>query len=235
MLKKLLSVLLFMAVLSSVSIAQDTNVKKFAGVWKGLLDMQGQTLTVIFTLTEKDGKLSGTAESPEQGGGAVPLDNIVITGNKIQLEIPMVRAGYEGTLKPDNKNIDGTFVIQEQGIPLPLVKDDKAAQSEEKKIDTYWEGTLTVPGASMPLVFKTYTKKDGTIGGMLDSPSQNVTNIPTSSATLTADELKFEIGAMNATYSGKIDKATMTAKGTFSQNGQDFPLDLKKTDKPSGK
>jgi hypothetical protein len=235
MLKRILSSMLFIAVLSSVSIAQDNNVKKFAGVWKGLLDMQGQTMTVIFSLTEKDGKLSGTAESPEQGGGAVPLENIVVTANKIQLEIPMVRAGYEGTLKPDNKNIDGTLVIQEQGIPLPLVKDEKAAQAEDKKIDSYWEGSLTTPNGQIPLVFKTYTKKDGTIGGLLDSPLQKVSNIPASSAVLTADELKFEISAMSASYSAKIDKATMTAKGTFTQGGQEFALDLKKVDKPTEK
>lgn len=231
MFKKIFIIAVIFFGLISVSTAQENNAKKFAGVWKGILDLQGQSFSVIFTFAEKEGKLSGTAESPEMGGGATTIDNIVVTGTKIQFEIAAARAGFEGTLKEEKKIIDGTLIMQEQGYPLVLTKDDKAVPAEEKKIDTVWEGALSVQGTTIPLVFKTYTKPDGTIGGLLDSPSQNTVNIPASSASLTADELKFEISAIGASYTGKIDKATMTAKGTFSQAGQEFPLDLKKAEK----
>lgn len=227
MLRKSILVVLAFFSIASFSIAQDNSAKKFAGVWKGVLDMQGQAITVIFTFTEKDGKLSGTAESPEQGGGAVEVEAITISGNKIQFEISAVRAGFEGTLKEEKKMIDGTLIIQEMGLPLALTKDEKAAV-DQKKPDSVWEGTLSVPTMSLKLIIKVFKNADGSLTGTMDSPDQKATNIPLTSISLTEDELKFEAANLTIKYTGKIDKAAMTAKGTFAQGGQEFPLDFKK-------
>ncbi len=235
MLKRMLFAAVLVIGLLSVSYAQENNAKKFAGVWVGTIDMGGQTMTVIFKLQEKEGKLSGTGESPEQGGGALTLENITVTGNKLQFEITAVQAGFDGVYKEDKKNIDGTLVINQQGIPLLLTKDEKAVIEPEKKFDSFWEGTLSVMGTNLRLVIKTFIKPDGSIGGLMDSPDQGVNNIEITTLSLTAEELKFEISSLTASFTGKIDKASMTAKGTFSQGGQEIPLEMKKVDKPAEK
>lgn len=231
MLKRILLTMAFIAGMFSISLAQESGAKKFAGVWKGTLDMQGQTMTVIFTFIEKEGKLTGTGESPEQGGGAIALDNIAVAGNKIQFDITAVRAGYDGTYNEAKKLIEGTLVMGEQGMPLNLTKDEKAPAVEVKKFTSVWEGVLTVPNAALRLNLKIYTKADGTFGGVLESLDQNAT-IEAGAVTLTDEVLKFEVPAAGAAFSGKIDKATMTAKGTFTQGGQEFPLELKKAADP---
>ena len=228
MLKRSTIILLALLCTVSFSFAQENNAKKFAGVWKGILDMQGQSITVIFNFTEKDGKLAGTAESPEQGGGAVEVEAITVNGNKIQFEISAVRAGFEGTLKEEKKMIDGTLVIQEMGIPLMLTKDEKAS-AVEKKADAVWEGTLSVQTQNIKLIINVFKNADGTITGTMDSPDQKVTGIPLTSISCTEDALKFEATNLTIKFDGKIDKATMTAKGTFSQSGQEFPLEFKKS------
>lgn len=221
--------------LFTISYAQGNNVKKFVGVWKGILDMQGQSATVIFTFTEKEGKLSGSAESPEQGGGAVTLDNIVVVENKIQFEITAVRGGFDGVYKEDKKVLDGTLVFGDQGVPLALTKDEKAVPAAEKKFDSIWEGTLVVQDKSLKIIVKVFKNEDGTLGAFLDSPDQKASNIPAASVSLKEDTFSFELSALGASYSGKIDKTTMVSKGTFSQGGMELPLDLKKADTPAQK
>lgn len=231
MLKRFILTAALVAGMFSLSFAQENNTKKFAGIWKGALDMQGQSITVIFTFIEKDGKLTGTGESPEQGGGTIALDNIAVAGNKIQFDITAVRAGYDGTFNEAKKIIEGTLVMGEQGMPLNLAKDENAKVPEEKKFTSVWEGVLAVPNASFRVIIKIYTNADGTLGGVLDSPDQNAT-ISITEVTLTDELLKFVVPTGSSTYSGKIDKATMTAKGIFSQGGQEIPLELKKADNP---
>lgn len=238
MFKRVLFAAVLVFGLLSVAYAQENNNKKFVGVWVGTIDAGGQVMTVIFRIQEKDGKLTGTAESPEQGGGAIPLENLTVTGNKIQFELSPVQGGYDGVYKEDTKKIDGTLVVNQQGIPLVVAKDEKAAApavQEEKKYDSIWEGTITVPQGTLRVVLKIFKNADGTLAAVADSPDQGASNMPTNSVVLTEDTLKFEITAVGAVYSGKIDKATMTAKGTLSQGGADIALDLKKVDKPSEK
>lgn len=232
MLKRFLLIAALTMGMFSFSFAQENNTKLFTGVWKGALDIQGQSFTVIFTFAEKDGKLSGTAESPEQGGGTISLDNIAVTGNKIQFDIAPIRGGFEGVYKEEKKVLDGSIVMGEQGYPITLEKDTKAAADEAKKFTSIWEGAIDFQGKSIRLVLKIYSNEDGTLGAMVDSPDQGVSNIPADGVKLTDENLSFNMPSASAVYSGKIDKATMTAKGTFTQRGSEFALELKKSDKP---
>jgi hypothetical protein len=230
-LKRMFFVTVLIFGLLSFSYAQENNAKKFAGVWVGVIDAGGQTMTVIFKLQEKDGKLTGTGESPVQGGGAIALENITIAGNKIQFEISAVQAGFDGVYKEDKKVIDGTFVINQQGIPLVLTKDEKAAVEPEKKYDSIWEGSMAAQSGPLKIIVKIFKNADGTLGATGDIPDKGVKNIPVDSITLTEDILEFTMTSVGASYKGKIDKATMTAKGTFTKGAGEMALDLKKTDK----
>jgi hypothetical protein len=247
-LKRMLFVTALVIGLLSVSYAQENNVKKFVGVWVGVIDAGGQTMTVIFKIQEKDGKLSGTAESPERGGETIPLENLVVSGNKIQFELTPVQGGFDGVYKEDTKKIDGTLVVNQQGIPLLLAKDEKAAPAEnapaaaekvaapaERKYESFWEGTLETSGGNLRIVLKIYKNADGKLCAVADSPDQGAKDLPITTVTLTEDALNFEATDIGAVYTGKIDKATMTAKGKFTQGGMEFDLNMKKVDKPSEK
>lgn len=211
--------------LLSVSFAQENNAKKFAGVWIGTLDMGGQTMTVIFKLQEKDGKLSGTGESPEQGGGAIALENFVVNGNKLQFEIPAVQAGFDGVYKEDKKNIDGTLVINQQGMPLLLTKENDA-----KKFAGVWIGSIDAGGQAMTVIFK-LQEKEGKLSGTGESPEQGGGAITLENFVINGNKIQFEIPAVQAGFDGVYKEDKKNIDGTLVINQQGMPLLLTKDEK----
>lgn len=101
-----------------------------------------------------------------------------------------------------------------------------AAQQTE-----FWEGKLKIGGVSLRLVLKITADEKGLITAKLDSPDQNVENIPVTSISVTKDSLKFEVGSLMAKYTGKIEKDSMVVVGTFKQATLTLPLNLKKVEK----
>lgn len=89
-------------------------------------------------------------------------------------------------------------------------------------INGSWLGTLDVGGAKLRIVFHVNADKTVT----MDSPDQGVTDIPTNVYCLTEDSIVVELPALNAKYSGKFGNEEI--RGTFSQMGYSFPLNLKK-------
>ncbi len=85
-----------------------------------------------------------------------------------------------------------------------------------------WKGVLDVGGAKLNLVF--HIKGDKSV--TMDSPDQGAMGIPTTVKCFAADSLCVEMEAMNVVYSGKLVGDEI--KGTFSQMGYSFPLNLKK-------
>ena len=85
-----------------------------------------------------------------------------------------------------------------------------------------WKGVLDAGLAKLNLVF--HFNGDKTV--TMDSPDQGAMGIPTTVKYLSADSLCVEMEAMNVVYSGKLVGDEI--KGTFSQMGYSFPLNLKK-------
>lgn len=85
-----------------------------------------------------------------------------------------------------------------------------------------WKGTLDAGPAKLTLVFHLNSDKSIT----MDSPDQGVMDIPTTVKYLGGDSLCVEIETMKIEYSGKLVGEEI--KGTFSQMGYSFPLNLKK-------
>ena len=91
-----------------------------------------------------------------------------------------------------------------------------------QSIQGSWKGVLDVGGAQLNLVF--HINNDKTV--TMDSPDQGAMGIPTTVKFFAADSLCVEMQAMNVVYSGKLQGDEI--KGTFSQMGYSFPLNLKK-------
>ena len=126
--------------------------------------------------------------------------------------------------------------MRDQTYPLNLTKDAPAsvpATKIEINYDSYWETSIQAGEKNLRLIIKFFTKEDKTTGAFMDSPDQGASNIPLSSASITEDSLKFGMAQLHISFEGKIDKATMTASGTFTQGTATLPLVFKKTEKPS--
>lgn len=88
-----------------------------------------------------------------------------------------------------------------------------------------WKGVLEVGGAGqLPLVF--HVENDNTV--TMDSPEQGVIGIKSKTNVLSADSINVELSELGAQYAGKLCNDEI--KGTFSQMGYSFPLNLKSGD-----
>lgn len=87
-----------------------------------------------------------------------------------------------------------------------------------------WKGELTLGATKLPIVFNFSESGDGSTQCTLDSPAQGAKGIPATVAYCTSDSISLTCNAIGASYSGRIMHDAI--KGSFSQRGYSFPLDL---------
>lgn len=96
-----------------------------------------------------------------------------------------------------------------------------------------WAGALDVQGIELRLVLHVIPA-DGKVTATLDSLDQQAMGIPVSSVTRDGDTMNFEVDAVGGSYTGKLSADALTVSGTWSQGGNELPLELKRP-APAGK
>jgi CubicO group peptidase (beta-lactamase class C family) len=100
--------------LSPLSHAQS----QIVGDWQGTLVTPGPQLHLILHITAaKDGSLSATLDSVDQGANGIPVTTTTLKDSKLSLTVDAVHGSYEGTVNKDATEIEGTW---SQGQPLAL-------------------------------------------------------------------------------------------------------------------
>lgn len=87
------------------------------GTWKGNLAVQGTEMPLVFNISETDGELSSTMDSPSQGATDIPMDVTTFEDGALTIEFKKGGIKYVGTLT--DTTIEGTFY--QGGMELPLV------------------------------------------------------------------------------------------------------------------
>lgn len=93
---------------------------QITGSWKGALEVQGVKLNLIFHITEKDGLLSATMDSPDQGATGIPLDKVEFKSGQLSLGLSQAGISYIGN--QNGNKISGTFYQGGMEFPLALEK-----------------------------------------------------------------------------------------------------------------
>jgi aminopeptidase N len=103
----------------------------------------------------------------------------------------------------------------------------EAAEGEDVPVDAIlagtWNGLLTQFGSSARFVLK-ISSKDGKLVATLDSPDQNVLDIPVYDFIFSNDIISFKVAVASASYSGRLDRNKFMITGTWTQRGTDYPL-----------
>lgn len=128
-----------------------------AGDWKGTIDAGGAKLDLILHVTKKDGALSATLDSPDQGATGLAIDSIVVTGKTLRFEMKSLGATYEGVFSADGSQIEGEFSQQGQKFPLAFRRIAKSQSSDSvlklHKVDVGGHGLhLLIGGQGSPAV-----------------------------------------------------------------------------------
>ena len=93
-----------------------------------------------------------------------------------------------------------------------------------------WNGVLAVQGMQMHLNFNISKTENGFVTTM-DSPDQGAKGIPVTKTTVNNNTLLLEIPAGKINYSGTLKNDVIS--GTFTQNGQEFQMNLSKASESS--
>jgi hypothetical protein len=140
-----------------------------AGLWLGTLPAGGQELRVVFEIVEKDGKLSGSLDSIDQGVKGLKASEVTFKNGELTFVLKMIGATYSG--KRTAEGFDGVWKQGPAELPL-AIKRIKARPTSVRKQDPkppfpYREvevkvvnekakppvtlaGTLTVPAGAGP-------------------------------------------------------------------------------------
>ncbi|WP_428047541.1 S9 family peptidase [Croceivirga thetidis] len=93
------------------------------GTWKGTLSVQGAEMPLIFNVSNEDGTISSTMDSPSQGATDIPMDETTFADNTLTIVFKQAGIKYEGTL--DANKVSGTFYQGGMEFPLNLEKTEK--------------------------------------------------------------------------------------------------------------
>jgi hypothetical protein len=208
---------------------------QLAGDWKGTLSAGGVELRLILHVpAAKDGSLTATLDSVDQGAYAIPVSAISLNGSSLDMTVDAVHGSYTGTVNKDASEIDG---IWSQGTPLPLnfrrATAAEAAPPPAPKpapptdIDGTWTGVLDAGAVKLRILFKILNTQDG-LTAKMQSPDQSPVWLPATSVKRSGSSLTIEIKGIGALYDGKIADGLATIDGKFTQMGNAFSLSLER-------
>jgi hypothetical protein len=212
---------------------------KVAGAWGGTLEIPnpttGQKISLPTVLRfEKDaqGRFLGYVDSPAQKAKGIAVTEATLNGTKLVVKAAAIGAEYNADVASDS--LTGQMTQRGQNIPLTLKKGFvpslalKLTPDAFSKLAGAWDGTVVFTNpqgqkTSIPVVFRFEKEaKGGEILGFLDSPSQNVSDIPVTEATLTATKLVLKVVANNVEYDGDLAGKSLT--GQWKQGPIDVPV-----------
>ena len=218
-------------VFAGVLVAQDAA----RGHWTGSIEIPSHTLAVEVDLDKEDAAWIGSIAVPEQHAEGMPLEAITFADNKWSFRIKGApgEPTFKGTIAEDGKTMSGDFTQGPGTFPFKLERngDPKVAEVKQspavaKEFVGTWEGTLEA-GMSLRLVLKLNNDEKGANATMV-SVDQGGAEIPVTTIEQKDTKLTLLVKAVGGEYHSEINKDGTELNGTWSQNGNELPLTLRK-------
>lgn len=195
-----------------------------AGEWIGTLQVGDSQLHLVLHLTrDPRGKWQAKLDSLDQAVYGMDAANVNFEADTLHFEMPTVGAQFEGQLPPDQRTIRGVW--QQGGTALPLRFERRAPGAEARaaanavsRAEGTWQGAIV--SGNMKLRFQlhvAHSDKSELLASM-DSLDQGIQGIPASNVTEKGGQLKFEIPAFGAQYTGTLSATHNEIRGQWAQN-----------------
>ena len=99
-----------------------TNAQNVIGQWNGILKVEETQLRLVFNISQPNGQLLATMDSPDQGAKGIAVTAVSFDNSVLKLAIANARIEFEGTLANDGI-IKGIFKQGGQSFPMTLSKE----------------------------------------------------------------------------------------------------------------
>lgn len=90
------------------------------GVWNGKIQIPGTPLRFILNIENHEGKTKAFAESPDQHGGEIHIDEISAVNGKLTFRIKRLNVDFEGSYDAEGKAIKGVFTQHGREFALQM-------------------------------------------------------------------------------------------------------------------
>jgi len=101
------------------------------GDWFGTLDAMGTKVPLVLHISESEGVLTGTMDSPQQGGYDIPMDEVSLMGNQFFFSIDQAGIKYTGTLS--KLGLNGDFNQAGFDFDLEFTREPPAANGQKRR------------------------------------------------------------------------------------------------------
>ena len=102
-----------------------------------------------------------------------------------------------------------------------------AGAANAQNITGDWIGELKNGAISAHLVLHVAKAGNGSLRATMDCIEQALADLPVTGMGLNGTRLVFAVASVKGFYDGKVDPGGAAIRGTWTQNGQQFPLDFK--------
>lgn len=93
-----------------------------AGDWTGSLKAGGTELSLVLHITEAEGTLVATMDSPDQGAFGIPATAAVFSDKTLKVEFAAIGGTYVAKFK--NNKLDGMWTQNGRAFPLKLKRSE---------------------------------------------------------------------------------------------------------------
>ncbi len=198
------------------------------GTWQGQLAIApGNELLIQFIIESADSGYTVTLNSPDSGAiKNVKAGSASFENGELSVDVPELSGSFKGTLA--DGSIRGDWKQLDQSLPLVLVPAVTAELSDEFKARLVgrWQGSLTVPGATLTIEMNFEVAEDGQVTGNMRSPDQTPAKFSIRDVIVSETDIRLNVPQVNGSYTGKFEDEAIV--GEWSQ-GQGFPLTLTKS------
>jgi uncharacterized protein len=107
----------------AASLGASSVFAQVVGDWTGSLQAGGVELSLVFHITEQDGTLAATMDSPDQGGYGIPASSAVFANDTLTVEFVAIGGTYVASFS-ESGVLDGTWTQSGRAFPLELTRNE---------------------------------------------------------------------------------------------------------------
>lgn len=206
------------------------------GVWTGTLQVGDAQLHLVLHLSkDARGEWHATLDSLDQAVYGMEVSRLAPTQDALHFELASVGAQFQGKILSGHKTIRGVWEQGGSGLPLQFEKRPagaaRASAAAISKFEGTWQGAIETGNMRMRLQLHLSHDEQSHLIAALDSLDQSIHGIPASQVNEKSNDLKFEISAFGAEYTGTLDATRNKIAGDWSQHGNVEKLDFLRSDR----
>jgi len=206
------------------------------GEWSGTLEVGETQLHLILHLAKNaQGEWRATVDSLDQAVYGMEASKVARGQVTLRFELSSVGAKFQGKISPDHKTIRGVWEQGGTGFPLRFEStaraDTRKSSSAISKMEGTWQGAIETGNMRMRLQLHISHDQAGGLIASVDSLDQSIQGIPASRVSENGSDIKLELPAFDAEYTGTVNTAKNSIAGTWSQSGNTEKLDFSRSER----